>query len=319
MEKGTVRAVCFEPSTATQERYNKIAESKSPVKITNFETDNKRKGHPVDVIIRKRTRIDELSEALPFTRRDIFASKGKTTSIGSLKDVQAGQLLSVSALVTNLSAITVVKKRNTGENLTVRECQLTDPTGSIKLVLWQSFVEKVEEGQTYKLTNLRLKTENSKASLVTTQSGCAIDKCEEFPNLNPPKQLPSTKKTERLEMLGTTNVSSYQVCTNCNKKVTLDAAKKTVKCSKCNITVNKRKCTRQFFARVIMKCKEIKIPFTFFHNSLVALVGIYNQTNQPQVDISTASEEELEEVIVSFDDLEVTYDFSTSKVIAIKA
>ena len=63
-----------------------------------------------------------------------------------LKDVQAGQLLSVSALVTNLSAITVVKKRNTGENLTVRECQLTDPTGSIKLVLWQSFVEKVEEG-----------------------------------------------------------------------------------------------------------------------------------------------------------------------------
>lgn len=81
MEKGTVRAVSFKPSTATQERYNNIAESKSPVKITNFETDNKRKGHPVDVIIRKRTRIDELSEALPFTRRDIFASKGKTTSI----------------------------------------------------------------------------------------------------------------------------------------------------------------------------------------------------------------------------------------------
>ena len=64
-----------------------------------------------------------------------------------------------------------------------------------------------------------------------------------------------------------------------------------------------------------MKKNGIKTQFTFFHKSLVSLVEIYNQQNQPTVDISSLTEDKLEEIIVAIDEVELTYDFSTSKVI----
>ena len=51
------------------------------------------------------------------------------------------QLLTVTALVSNLEPAKEVVKRATNEKITVTECQLTDPTGTIKLVLWEEFVK----------------------------------------------------------------------------------------------------------------------------------------------------------------------------------
>ena len=91
LEDKTVRGVCFDPTAALQQHYTKLSEKKSPVKITNYETGSKRKGFPPDVIIKKRTTVDELSHSLPFERQK---SSGSTkATIGSLKDLQRGQLL----------------------------------------------------------------------------------------------------------------------------------------------------------------------------------------------------------------------------------
>ena len=110
------------------------------MKITNFGTGIKRKGLPPGVIIKKRTRIDELSHSLPFEWQ---TSSGSTkATIGSLKDLQPGQLLTVSGMASNLTDSKIVKKR-ASRHISVRECQLTDPTGSVKLVMWDSFVDKI--------------------------------------------------------------------------------------------------------------------------------------------------------------------------------
>ena len=110
------------------------------MKITNFGTGIKRKGLPPDVIIKKRTRIDELSHSLP---SEWQTSSGSTkATIGSLKDLQPGQLLTVSGMASNLTDSKIVKKR-ASRHISVRECQLTDPTGSVKLVMWDSFVDKI--------------------------------------------------------------------------------------------------------------------------------------------------------------------------------
>ena len=139
------------------------------MKITNFDTGKKRKDDQVDIIIRKKKKkLEETEETLPFQRADITPTT-KTTTIGSLKDLKAGQLLTFTAMANNLSPIKEITKRATNEKLHVRDCQITDPTGSIKLVLWQSFAEQVKDGQTYKFTNLRLKSKNGKLSLGTTQ------------------------------------------------------------------------------------------------------------------------------------------------------
>lgn len=192
LEDQTVQGVSFDPTTALQEHYTKLSEKKSPVKITNYdETGNKRKGLPPDVIIKKRTRIDELSHSLPFERQK---SSGSTkATIGSLKDLQPGQLLTVSAMASNLTDSKIVKTK-ASRHISARECQLTDPTSSVKLVMWDSFVDKIQEGKTYVFNNVRLKREGAILSLVTSQSRCSIEQCNNFPNITPPDPLPSTKK-----------------------------------------------------------------------------------------------------------------------------
>lgn len=314
LEDKTVRGVCFDPTTALQEQYTKLSEKKSPVKITNFETGNKRKGFPPDVIIKKRTRIDELSHSLPFQRQK---SSGSTqATIGSLKDLQPGQLLSVSGMVSNLTDSKVVKTK-ASRDISVRECQLTDPTGSVKLVMWDSFVDKVQEGKTYVFNNVRLKRDGVILSLVTSQSGCSIEQCNDFPNITPPSPLPSTKKTDCFEVIATTTVSSYKVCTNCSKKVVLDGSKSTVKCNFCNATMSTKKCPSHFYARVILKKNETKSTLSFFHSSLISLIRLFNEQNKESLSESDITEQQLEDVILSFDTINITYDFSTFKVIEV--
>lgn len=174
-----MRGVCFDPSPSTLEHFARVAESKSPVKLSNFQTSNKRKGDGVDIIIRKKTKLEDLKD-VPFDRLDV-TSTTTTTTVGSLKDLKAGQLLTLTAMANNLGSIKELNKRATGEKVNIRECQIIDPTGSVMLVLWASFADNIVDGQTYKFSNLRLKSENGKVSLGTTQAGCSIEPCDPFP------------------------------------------------------------------------------------------------------------------------------------------
>lgn len=162
LQQGLVRGVCFDPSPSTLEHFARVAESKSPVKLSNFQTSNKRKGDGVDIIIRKKTKLEDLKDVhVPFDRLDV-TSTTTTTTVGSLK---AGQLLTLTAMANNLGSIKELNKRATGEKVNIRECQIIDPTGSVMLVLWASFADNIVDGQTYKFSNLRLKSENGTMAL----------------------------------------------------------------------------------------------------------------------------------------------------------
>ncbi|KXJ28685.1 hypothetical protein AC249_AIPGENE19388 [Exaiptasia diaphana] len=67
--------------------------------------------------------------------------------------------------------------------VSMQECQLSDTTGSIKLTLWEDFVNKCESGKTYNFANLRLKNEFGQKSLSTTQNGCTMSETEPIPDL----------------------------------------------------------------------------------------------------------------------------------------
>ena len=51
MEQGVVRAVCFDPSPSTLQRFTQAANNQSSVKLSNFKTGGKKEGGPVDIII----------------------------------------------------------------------------------------------------------------------------------------------------------------------------------------------------------------------------------------------------------------------------
>ena len=79
-------------------------------------------------------------------------------------------------MANNLGSIQEVSKRTTGDKINARECQITDPTRSVRLVLWASFADNIVDGQSHKFSILHLKSENGTVSLGTTQAaGCFIE------------------------------------------------------------------------------------------------------------------------------------------------
>lgn len=82
-----MRGVCFDPSPNTLVHFAKVAKSKCPVKLNNFQTSIKRKGHGVDIIIRKKTKLEDLKE-VPFDHLDVIPTT-TSTIVGSLKDLKS--------------------------------------------------------------------------------------------------------------------------------------------------------------------------------------------------------------------------------------
>lgn len=202
-------------------------------------------------------------KAVPFDHLDLTPT-ATTTSVGSLKDLKPGQLLMLTAMANNLASTEEVNKKVTGEKVNVRECQITDPTGSVKLEVWASFADNTVDGQTYKFSDFRLKSENGKVSLRTTQTGCSIESCDPFPDLKPPKELPTAIKTEQLGVCGISNVPSYHVCPTCTKKVAINSQKNIVKCQNCGMTVHKSKCDKHPYAKVVFKMEASSLTSHYF-------------------------------------------------------
>lgn len=88
--------------------------------------------------------------------------------------------------------------------------------------------------------------------------------------------------------------------------------------SACGITIHKRKCVLQYYTRILFKDGDIKRQFTLFHQSIVNIINLYNAMHETDVSITKLSEDVLEEVILSFETLEVTFDFTSSRVISLR-
>ena len=71
-ERGFVRAVSFDTSTAAKDKFINAAKSKSPVKLTKLKLGSKRPGKPIDIILKKETKLDQLDTlSFPFmTKQD---------------------------------------------------------------------------------------------------------------------------------------------------------------------------------------------------------------------------------------------------------
>ena len=62
------------------------------------------------------------------------------------------------------------------------DCSLTDPSGIIKLTLWEDFINDVQEGKTYTFHSVRVIKEykSDKLALGTTLQDCTMSESEDF-------------------------------------------------------------------------------------------------------------------------------------------
>lgn len=144
--ENTVRAVCFSPKKRSA--ILAFAEKDTPIEIKKYRYETKYNSEDIvmdeDTVIEKCDQVDFPKASLPDANKIIEISK--------LKSLTIGQLVNVKGKVVNVKAVKEVKP-----NLKMMEVNIVDTTETIKLVLWQNFIDQVEVNKTYVFENVRLK------------------------------------------------------------------------------------------------------------------------------------------------------------------
>ena len=263
----TVRAICFSPK-----KHNDLqmkSKASSPVKLANFRI--KDDGSPQTILMDNKLELHDTEVDFP------VKSIPTTNSISSLSEVHYQQLITIKGKVVQLSGIKKVNTRNGLKQKT--DCYLTDPTGSIKLTLWEDFVNDVQEGKTYTFNNVRVIKEynTDRLALGTSLQDCTVTESEDFSEpLSQPVELPDafTSTETQIEIIGVTAFGRYLCCQNCNKKIADESFHaKVLKCRNCSMTQRKDKCIIHCYAQTKVSEDGNKFILTFFHQEIQQIMS----------------------------------------------
>ena len=146
----------------------------------------------------------------------------QTNNIASLSGVHFQQLITIKAKVARMGASKMVTTSNGVKRKA--DCYLTDPSGTIKLTVWEDFINDVQEGKTYTFHNVRVIKEykSDKLALGTTLQNCTLSEAEDFPEpVAQPLELPDSFTTTKatIEINGLTGFGKYLSCLQCHKKI----------------------------------------------------------------------------------------------------
>ena len=243
-ESETVRAVCFSPRKRKQ--FAAYDQNNSPVKLKRFKIDTTSNAKDVligdDVFVEDCPNINFQKSELP-----------STMNIAVAKTVRVGQHVTVKAKVANL---TEVKKDNSGR-FNMVHAVLVDPSSSIKLILWESFVSSVVAGSTYIFSNLTVRKDKftDEIYLNTAQSGTVVNMTDDFQEIlavAPQAPAEYLATTAAGEIIGVESVTKYLSCYKCNKKIQ-PTTSVIMECQNCHLKQKVAATKMHWYATVLFK------------------------------------------------------------------
>ena len=235
----------------------------------------------------------------------------QTNNIASLSGVHFQQLITIKAKVTRMGATKTVITSNGVKRKA--DCSLTDPSGTIKLTLWEDFINDVQEGKTYTFYNVRVIKEykSDKLALGTTLQDCTMSESEDFAEpVAQPLELPDSFMTTeaKIEIKGLTAFGRYLSCLQCRKKIADGSlSAKILKCRDCGLTQKKDKCLENCYAHAKVSQDDNQFVVTFFHEEIKKIFDLLHLPH-------SVNEEQVAEALLDSPILNVTYE-NKSKII----
>lgn len=200
-----------------------------------------------------------------------------------------------------------------------KECQhlvIADATGSMRLVVWETFVGMLKVGMSYCLTDLKLRVVNG-FQLTTSKMSASrpVSDLENAVKVNMMEYAQAEGEKAVVGEITAAAFNTYRCCVSCKRKIVLpDAAVSIVSCQMCGIRQKVRKCGQFAVANVVFdietedgteETKDLSIP----KEVLLDMLG----RNPPFGD-----EYALSDMLLALPRLEVVYDTFGSRVLTFK-
>ena len=188
--------------------------------------------------------------------------------------------------------------QSNGKTLNKQEAVLTDESGSIRLVLWQSDITRVRTGSTYEFTRALVKTYQTH-NYITLNRQTAIKETEIAINRSDDELIDNHVNKVCCPADGVEKVTTYLACKKCNASFPLYDERKVLQCANCGCAQLRAKCTGRTIVKALFVKEQERVSLTIFDDKLSALYNLYkNQANvtKPFTDLT---EEDIMELLLN--------------------
>ena len=198
--------------------------------------------------------------------------------------------------------------KSTQKNSLVKEdCVIEDSTGTIMAHIWEPLIDQLKDGQAYLFKNLTIKNFQGCTFVSTSPQTTISSITQTLTDLAGPDILNSPDQQVTIPSIKLVNkLSVYASCQVCKKRIN-DLSSSSIKCQQCGTRQRISNSTRDASARFcITDNNEKDIWLNVFTCELSQLLQKSSVTIQSTVD-------EIEEVLMSLEDITLTYNLQTNK------
>jgi hypothetical protein len=237
------------------------------------------------------------------------------TSLDSLKSAVADQFITIKAKVQSLSAVKkIVTKFN--KTLNKQEGMLLDPTGQIKVILWENLINSLIEGNTYILKNIQMKKSAWGDLYVnppkdgTSYSYTQVESYDEesLPELD---EVPDTTVEAEGFVSGVGPITRKKCCRSCLSRVTPKDSNK-ANCPKCRMSVSLKACVDELYLQIMfITTSDVSIRLSVFNNEAKKLLSLCNLEN-------SCDDDKFESALMNIPQLYILYDTISRKLSDVK-
>ena len=181
-----------------------------------------------------------------------------------------------------------------GKTLQKLETVLTDETGSIRLVLWEKDINRVQNGLTYNLAHALVKNFNSN-KYITLNRQSLISQAQITIQRSDEQLLDNQLNTVSCPADGVEKVTTYLSCKKCNAAFPLNVDKNILHCANCGCPQLRHKCAKRKISKALFIDNGEQVSLTIFDDKLITLHNMYkpNAKVEDSIDFTEGNVTEL--------------------------
>jgi hypothetical protein len=279
--------------------------NKSPVKITGVKQTKSKRFHKQEqeFTIAKHAKVTPTS--LPYTFNEHFSNQLCTITEALEKDVY--ETLDVKAKVLKKQENKQVTVKDGEKAKYKTDCLIADETNSVKLVLWESIIDKIQTGKTYLFKNLKVGIFDD-IKYLNTNELTDPQEIEDLHNINltTPEIQDNTIEGRCIGV----HIKRTASCIVCNMTISeAQLEEETITCNNCNITTLSSICNTKLVAQIVIQSMKDKkmLKFTCFNDAIISFL----KTTDCQMSLSDIPLEDLRKIMLQAGDRKIIADKTT--------
>jgi len=246
----TLRMVGFR--SEQQKRLSAFSRDKTPISLQNCEIKQSRQGHQMEVMLKNSTQIVKSPKVIEVPDEEDIPEIPAVITLSQIRHIQQFQKVSTEVKV-------LVKREpiyvSTGKMK--QDVIVADHTSTMKVTLWEDYVDFMEEDKSYSLTDFVVREYNCHQYLSMPKEGATIAPIEDIGEVEQPDDDSDLElvgsQVSNAQIIGVPQLESYKSCLKCKARVEPLTAP-LGRCSKGDCAMMQRYdlCTEQLSARLLV-------------------------------------------------------------------